>query len=400
MLPLISSSTAAPIIAGSSSRLDRPPCLCYVPSASLLAASLRSFLTHTLTLPHPPSTPSTPSTTHPPHSIHNPPTPLHPQHKPGTLQRVLNNSGIYRILSGHLPWGDSPTVISHPLRAAPAPSSSAASSAADFATASATASLPGWVRARKVPAMSAVPPAGLEIVDADTSYSDPHSPLKDNRGIAASEVVVRTVTVHTTEDDDASTAAATAGPSSSSASTKPASYPQTYTRTYSYTHVRGVLRTGEHFSYNLMPLPSTQFDPDYGEFQLPYRTAHAPASATRAHCLWMNSRMWMWLTPRVLSCARFRCRLPLLSSLSPPRPAVHRRAAGPRPPRADRRAASRAPVRTATRRAKAACSSPRFGPLRRAVRRPRVVGQGAAPAPQWPLFPAVPRITRALRVPH
>ena len=44
---------------------------------------------------------------------------LIPQHKPGSLIRLLNNSGIYRILSGHLPWGDSPSFVSHPLRPTP-----------------------------------------------------------------------------------------------------------------------------------------------------------------------------------------------------------------------------------------------------------------------------------------
>lgn len=85
------------------------------------------------------------------------------------------------------------------------------------------------------------PLSGLEIIDADTSYSDTKS--KDNRGIAAAEVVVKGVKVRTHDPD----------------------LNASFERRFSYTHVRGVLANGLRYAFNLMPLPEMQFDPAYDQ---------------------------------------------------------------------------------------------------------------------------------------
>ena len=61
-----------------------------------------------------------------------------------SVARYLNRSGVHRVIVGHKPFGDSPTVIDQP---------------------------------------------GLEVVSADQSYADPRA--KDNRGAAVSETLVR-----------------------------------------------------------------------------------------------------------------------------------------------------------------------------------------------------------------
>ena len=62
---------------------------------------------------------------------------------PDSIVRYLNRSGIKRVVVGHKPMGDSPAIARG---------------------------------------------AGIEIIDADTSYSD--TSAADNRGIAVSEVLI------------------------------------------------------------------------------------------------------------------------------------------------------------------------------------------------------------------
>jgi len=169
-----------------------------------------------------------------------------PTHKSGELIRALNNSGIYRILSGHLPWGDSPGVVEHPLRDPYDNREGALSSRSPLAVAEGTRLHP--------------PHAGLEIIDADTSYSGYVPPGQSpcdghtedpNRGNAACEVVVCGLTV-TTELD--------LGDTLGDEEKANGQHKIRVQRRYSHAMLHGELRDGTKFRFNLPPFPNVPFD--------------------------------------------------------------------------------------------------------------------------------------------
>lgn len=105
-------------------------------------------------------------------------------------EEYLLKSGIQRVLVGHKPWGDSPTVIR-----------------TEWHDTKQTAG---------VAPVSLPKPIGVELIDADTSFSDTTKP--DKRGCAVSAVLIRGKSLHD-----------------------------------NYTHIRGVLKDGMKIDFCLPP---------------------------------------------------------------------------------------------------------------------------------------------------
>lgn len=143
------------------------------------------------------------------------------QHKEPELVRLLNASSVYRVFSGHVPYGDSPAVISHPIQAP----LSTVNEDSDLCKPHHT-----------------LPVGGLQVVVVDTSYSDSSSP--DSRGVAVSEILVKDVTV--TSRIRINTPS---GPKTLDLPVK-----------LCYTIIHGILREGTPYRFSLPATPAQQFD--------------------------------------------------------------------------------------------------------------------------------------------